>query len=73
MSGYTLLLFIISEVVIIAMTFWRIEATRRSDYEGDQRVKTQDMVKVILAPELRDIDRRLSNIEGQLGVRSRSR
>lgn len=73
MSGYTLLLFIISEVVIIAMTFWRIESTRRSDYEGDQRVKTQDMVKVILAPELRDIDRRLSNIEGQLGVRSRSR
>lgn len=73
MSGYTLLLFIISEVVIIAMTFWRIESTRRSDYDGEQRVKTQDMVKVILAPELRDIDRRLSNIEGQLGVRSRSR
>lgn len=73
MSGYTLLLFIISEVVVIAMTFWRIESTRRSDYQNDQRGKTEDMIKIILAPELRDIDRRLSNIEGQLGVRARSR
>jgi len=68
----TILLFIVSEVIILITTFWRIESTRRQDRTGSQREQIQDTIQIILAPELRDIDRRLSNIEGQLGARSRS-
>ena len=68
----TILLFIISEVIILITTFWRIEATRRQDRTEGQRDQIENTIKIILAPELRDIDRRLSNIEGQLGARARS-
>ena len=68
----TILLFIISEVIILITTFWRIETTRRQDRTEGQRDQIENTIKIILAPELRDIDRRLSNIEGQLGARARS-
>jgi hypothetical protein len=72
-SAYTILLFIVAQVIILITTFWRIETTRRQDRTEGQREQIQDTIKILLAPELRDIDRRLSNIEGQLGAHSRSR
>jgi hypothetical protein len=68
----TVLLFVVAQVIILITTFWRIETTRRQDRIEGQREQIEDIITIILAPELRDIDRRLSNIEGQLGARSRS-
>jgi hypothetical protein len=72
MSSETLILFLVAQLVILGATFWRIEYTRRADNREDLRDQITDTVKIMLAPELRDIDRRLSNIEGQLGARVRS-